>query len=238
MVTLFINEKKLKVKEMKKGTPKNGQSRSPQLGRGLRIFAIVSLLIFVVGGALSIPFVYESQTLWYKFGADKILLRAGKMAGLLAAILLFVQLLLGARGKILDDLFGVAALMMWHRVNGVLVLILALCHVTLVLVPEGITNLPIGLKFWPEMVGAALLLIILSMVVSSHLRQQLGFAYTRWRTFHRLLGYSALALIGVHVFFVSESFEHVVPRTALITVVVTVLVVLLQVKRAAYKKRR
>ena len=238
MVTLFINEKKLKVKDVGIETPKNGQSKSPQSGRVLRIYGLVSFFILIVGGALSIPFVYESQTLWYKVGLDKTLLRAAKIAGLLAAIFLFVQILLGARGKILDELFGIAALMRWHRINGALVLVLALSHVTLVLVPEGITNLPIGLKFWPEMVGAALLLIILSMVVSSHLRQQLGFVYTRWRAFHRLLGYSALALIGVHVFFVSESFEHVVPRTALITIVVTVLVVLLQVKRAAYKKRR
>ena len=208
------------------------------MARVLRIFCIVSLLIFIVGGALSIPFVYESQTLWYKFGIDKTLLRAGKIAGLLAAIFLFVQILLGVRGKILDELFGVAALMRWHRINGVLVLILALSHVTLVLVPEGITNFPIGVKFWPEMVGALLLLIILSMVVSSHLRQQLGFVYAKWRTFHKLLGYSALALIGVHILFVSQSFEQVVPRTALITVVVAVLVVLFKVKRAAYKKRR
>jgi len=219
-------------------TPKNGQSRSPRLGRGLRIFAIVSLFMFVVGGAFSIPFVYESQTLWYKVGLDKTLLRAGKIAGLLAAILLFVQILLGARGKNLEELFGVASLVMWHRVNGVLVLVLALCHVTLVLIPEGLANLPIGLKFWPEMVGAALLVIILSMVVSSHLRQRLGFVYARWRKFHKLLGYSALALIGVHIFFVSESFEQVVPRTALVTVVAVVLAVLFQVKHAAYKKRQ
>ena len=157
---------------------------------------------------------------------------------LLAAILLFIQILLGARGGTLEELFGVAALVKWHKVNGGLVLVLALCHVTLVLIPEGIVNLPIGLKFWPEMIGAALLLILFSLVVSSHLRQQLKFVYTRWRTFHRLLGYSALALIGMHIYFVSESFEQVVPRMALITVVVAVLAVIFQVKRAAYKKRR
>lgn len=216
----------------------NDQNKSPQSAQRLRLFCLMSLFISVVVGALFIPFVYESQTLWYKVGLDKTLLRAGKIAGLLAAILLFVQLLLGSRGKYLEELFGVAAVVKWHRANGVIVLVLALCHVTLVLIPEGIANLPIGLKFWPEMVGAALLLILFSIVVTSYLRQQLKFVYTRWRTFHRLFGYSALVLIGVHIFFVSESFKQAVPRTSLIIVVLAVCAVIFRVKRAAYKKRQ
>lgn len=219
-------------------TPKNTQSKKRGLDRGLYIFCILSFLTVVVGGALSIPFVYESQTLWYKIGIDKTLLRAGKIAGLLAAVLLFVQVLLGVRGKTLEELFGVAALVLWHRINGVLVLFLALSHVTLVLVPEGIVNLPIGLKFWPEMVGAGILLIIFSMVVSSQFRQQLGFNYIRWRLVHRFLGYSAFTLIGVHIFFVSESFEYIVPGAALISAVAGVAVYIFRIKRAAYKKNR
>ncbi len=216
---------------------KNTQGKNRRMSRGLHLTYIVSVFIFVVGGALSIPFVYESQTLWYKIGIDKTLLRAGKIAGLLAAILLLVQILLAVRGETLEELFGVRSLISWHRVNGVFILILALTHVTLVLVPEGIVNLPIGMKYWPEMVGAAMLLIIFTMVVSSQLRQRLGFNYTRWRAFHKLLGYLALALVGVHILFVSESFEYVVPRTALFITVASVVIVLFQIKRAAFKKR-
>jgi len=85
------------------------------MSRGLHIMYIASVFIFVVGGALSIPFVYESQTLWYKTGIDKTMLRVGKIAGLLAAVLLLVQILLGVRGKILEQLFGVRSLVLWHR---------------------------------------------------------------------------------------------------------------------------
>lgn len=219
-------------------TSNNSHSNSCQLIRNLRISCIAGLLIVVIGGALSIPFIYESQTLWYKIGVDKTMLRAGQIAGLLAVILLFVQIILAVRGKFLQELFGLPSLMRWHRVNGVLVFVLVLCHVTLVLAPEGFLNLPIGMKYWPELVGLILFLIIFAMVVSSLFRQQLGFAYVRWRTIHKSLGYLALVLVAIHVLFVSESFEHSIPRTALIAAVATVVIVVFRVKTVALQKKR
>jgi DMSO/TMAO reductase YedYZ heme-binding membrane subunit len=234
----LLNKKKLKIKEKKMATSNNSHSNSCQLIRNLRISCIAALLIVVIGGALSIPFIYESQTLWYKIGVDKTMLRAGQIAGLLAVILLFVQIILAVRGKFLQELFGLPSLMKWHRVNGVLVFVLVLCHVTLVLAPEGFLNLPIGMKYWPELVGLILFLIIFAMVVSSLLRQQLGFAYVRWRTIHKSLGYLALVLVAIHVLFVSESFEHSIPRTGLIAAVATVVIVVFRVKTVALQKKR
>jgi predicted ferric reductase len=185
---------------------------------------VIGFLLLVMGGALSIPFVYESQTLWYQRGIEKIMLRGGQMAGLLAATLLFVQILLAARGKLLKKLFGVADLMQWHRANGIIISLLAVSHVILVLAPDGLTNLPIGKKYWPEMVGSLLLWIILSMAISSQFREKLGLDYKRWRAIHKMLGYLIILLIVVHVLFVSDSFEHAVPRAALFTTLLGVLV--------------
>jgi predicted ferric reductase len=177
---------------------------------------VVGGLLLVIAGALSIPFVYESQTLWYKIGLDKTFLRGGQMIGLLAAVLLFVQILLAARGKFLKELFGIAALMRWHRTNGIVISFLAVSHALLILVPEGITNLPIGKKYWPEMVGMLLLCIVVAMAVSSHFREKLRLNYKRWRAIHKLLGYLVIMFLAVHVLFVSESFEQIVPRAALL----------------------
>ena len=205
-----------------------------------RLATVILLLVAgcVVGGALSIPFVFESKTMWYKVGVDKTLLRAGQMAGLLAALSLFTQMLLGARWKFLEEVFGVAKLMRWHRFNGILLAVLVLAHVGLVLVPEGISNLPIGKKYWPEMVGGLLLWVILSMVISSYYRQQLGLGYGRWRLVHRMLAYPALVLVGVHVLFVSDSFAGGIPRTALIVLLVVLAVLLLQTKWLTWLKGR
>lgn len=183
-----------------------------------RLYRILVFGVFLVvlAGALSIPFVYETQTLWYRIGSDKTMLRAAQLAGLLAAILLFVQILLAARGEFLKRLFGVAVLMRRHRTNGILLSLLALGHAILVLAPEGLTNLPIGKKHWPEMVGMLLLTVVLFMAISAHFREKLALDYTRWRAMHKLLGYFTMPLVAVHVLFVCESFEHALPRLGLI----------------------
>lgn len=192
---------------------------------------VIIFLLLVVGGGLSIPFVYQSQTLWYKIGIDKAMLLGGKMAGVVAAILLFVQILLATRGKLLKYLFGIASLMKWHRINGIVLSILAVIHATLILAPEGLTNLPLGKKYWPELVGFLMLCIVLSMAVSSNYREKLRFDYKRWRTLHKPLGYLVIVLLAVHVLFVSESFEYTVPRVAFLTTLTIVVVEVFLTKR-------
>lgn len=194
---------------------------------------VIGFLLLVIGGALSIPFVYESQTLWYQVGLEKTMLRGGQLAGLLAAVLLFIQILLAARIDFLKKLFGVADLMRWHRANGIIVSLLAVSHVILVLAPEGLANLPIGKKYWPEMIGSLLLWIILSMSISSYFRQKFGLDYMRWKVTHKTLGYLVIILITVHVLFVSESFEHAVPRVALLNTLLGVAVSVILSKIAA-----
>ena len=200
-----------------------------------------ALLIIAVGiiaaGILTIPFVFESQTLWYKMGMDKTLLRAGQLAGLLALGALVIQILLGVRGKVLEETFGVAVLIAWHKANGILLCGLAALHIILVLVPEGIAHLPIGVKYWPEMVGGVLFSMIFSQVISSFFRQQLGFIYKYWRRVHRVLGYLALCAAAVHVLFVADSFAQGVPRLALLAILVTVLVLVLSVKILIYLEK-
>ncbi len=178
---------------------------------------IFGLFLFVLGGGLSIPFVYETQTLWYKTGSDKIMLRVAQLAGLLAGVLLFVQILLATRGKFLIRLYGVATLMRRHRTNGIILSLLALGHAILVLAPEGLTNLPIGKKYWPEMVGILLLGIVVSTEISAHFRENMALNYKRWRAIHKLLGYFTMLLLSIHVLFVSESFAHNIPRIGLIS---------------------
>ena len=193
---------------------------------------ISGLFLLVISGALSIPFVYESQTLWYKVGGDKIMLRTGQMAGLLTVVLLFVQVLLAAKGKFLQRIFGVATLMRWHRGNGIIISLLAISHMLLVLIPEGLTNLPIGIKYWPEMVGMLLLTVIVSLVIFAQWRQQWRLNYQRWRTFHKLSGYLVVVLIAVHVLSVSDTFEQTVPRVALLVSLVGLMLAVFVSKKA------
>jgi predicted ferric reductase len=184
------------------------------------IYKGLIVLCFVVffGAALAVPFYYETQTLWYKVGAGKVMFRTGQLAGMLVLVMLILQVFLSVRGKILEDLFGGANLIRWHRTNGILIAFVAICHVALIIVPEGIDNLPIGKKYWPEMIGAVLFLLILLMVLSSHFRSTLKLDYKKWRTIHKPFGYLVVILVLIHVLFVSGSFERGAPRVVLLSV--------------------
>jgi predicted ferric reductase len=182
---------------------------------GVRLLFLFIFIAFL-SGALSIPFYFETMTLWYKIGIDKTMLRGGQVAGMSALVMFFLQIILAVRGKFLEKHFGRAGMARFHRTNGVVILFLAISHVILVLAPEGITNLPIGKKYWPEMIGIILLLVTTVIVVSTNFRQQLGIKYNLWRTVHKTLGYLVLVLLLTHVLFVSDSFEHSQLRAILI----------------------
>ncbi|NNK93704.1 MAG: hypothetical protein HKP41_05060 [Desulfobacterales bacterium] len=204
-----------------------------------RILVLGGFTAFLCG-ALTIPFYYETQTLWYKVGIDNTLLRTAQLAGMLALALLFVQITLSVQSMFLKMLFGGARILRWHQRNGVLIAFLALSHVFLVLAPEGMANLPIGKKHWPEMVGALLFALVTLTVVGSYFRQKLNLNYKTWKAIHQPLGYLVIALVTVHVLYVSESFEQNVPKISLLIaffgIVLQVVIVKLLVWRS--KKRK
>ncbi|MGD9950408.1 MAG: ferric reductase-like transmembrane domain-containing protein [Desulfobulbus sp.] len=189
---------------------KKSIGKVPILG-GISLFAAATL---------SIPFIYPTETLWYKVGLDKIMLQAGQFAGLLTLILLVLQVLLALRPQFLERAFAGATLMRWHRANGVLIAASAISHVFLVLAPEGLANLPVGWRYWPEMLGAVTLCSLLITVALSRYRTPLKLNYQRWRTVHRPLGYLIVLLLTFHVLFVSESFAAGLPRIGLLAVII------------------
>ena len=177
---------------------------------------LVTVFFVFLSAALSVPFLFETMTLWYKIGLDKTILRAAQLAGMSALVMVMLQIILATPGLYLEKLFRKATLARCHRINGLAILLLAAAHVTLVLVPEGLTNLPIGKKYWPEMVGSLVFAAIFFTVIATYLRTPLQTRYEKWRFTHRLLGYSVLMVLPVHVVFVSESFEQSLLRTTLI----------------------
>ena len=76
---------------------------------------MILILILLLAAALTIPFTFESPSMWYKFGMEKTSLRVGKMMGLAAGVLILVQLILAARLKFLDRVFSMPALIRQHR---------------------------------------------------------------------------------------------------------------------------
>ncbi|MGI9538394.1 MAG: ferric reductase-like transmembrane domain-containing protein [Desulfocapsaceae bacterium] len=214
------------------------QTTSPDFRLAIyRVVLSAGFLLFL-SGVLAIPSYYETTTLWYKTGVDKIMLIGGQYLGLLGFILLYLQIIISARNHFLDQVFGSAQLLRLHQLNGLLLFLLAAGHILLVLIPEGLANLPMGKKFWPEMVGAALFACIILLAGSSHFRQRIHLPYNIWRSFHRPAGYLALLLATVHVLFVSESFEQTIPRIFVLSLFTLTIFWTVSVKASARRKMR
>lgn len=175
-------------------------------------------LAVCMGMVFSVPFRYETETLWYKIGFDKTILRAGQLAGLLTLIQIVLQFLFVVRIKFLHHLYGTPNLVKWHRINGILLAGTASSHLFLVLFPEGFDNLPIGMKYWPELLGGLTFLLLQITIVLSRFRSALGMAYSLWKKIHAPLAYLIAVLASIHVLFVSESFAQGLPRTTLLAV--------------------
>ncbi|MCB2214987.1 ferric reductase-like transmembrane domain-containing protein [Desulfofustis glycolicus] len=193
-------------------TDSRNRTKSTVRNHRLTKLILLGLLLGAAGTGIALPFAYESTTMWYKIGLDKTLLRAGKICGLLTVTLICAQSLVGLRPKALEQAFGAPSLLRWHRRSAALIVLFAVLHALLILVPEGLKNLPIGYKFWPEMIGGGLLALLVSQVGYSWARERWRLAYQRWRTIHRYLAWCILLLAPVHLLFVSEMFSQTVPR--------------------------
>lgn len=176
-----------------------------------RLFLYLGFAVFFLT-AVAIPIFFQSMTLWYKYGVDRLVLQTAQIFGMIAFSLLYLQVVLIIRGRIMEATFTSSKLVKWHKVNGLFVAFCALIHAILVLLPEGLANLPLGLEFWPELLGVALIAVVVFMVSTSSYRQLIPMSYSTWRGVHRLLGYCALLLLTAHMLFVSDSFENLLPQ--------------------------
>ena len=183
---------------------------APILSPGVRCVLAIAFVLALLGllaGALVIPFTFESPSLWYKFGAAKISLRAGKMIGIAAGLLVLLQLPLAGRSKLLDRIYSLPALMRQHRMHAWAIASMAIVHPLLVLLAEGSLVVPLESRYWPEWVGVGLLAAILAQFISSRWRRSLGIAFHVWLPAHRIAGLLVAGLLIVHVLYVSESFS-------------------------------
>ena len=185
------------------------------LSHRLRLFFGVLLGIItlaLVAGAASIPFYFESSTILYKFGLDRHLLRTGQVMGMVAGLLLVMQIILSARLKCFDRVFGLDHVFKFHRLTGIIIFSLVLLHPILIFIPEDRIMIPFEWRYWPEFVGLFLLLLIVATVIASHWRARLKLPFHRWWPIHRSMAILIITALGIHVLSVSDTFEQKLPR--------------------------
>lgn len=178
----------------------------------------ICILFFygMLGAACLIPFYFESPSLFYKTGIDKLMLRSGKIFGIIAAGLMVFQPVLVGRFLLLDKIFTIKKLFQLHRIHGSILLGAALIHPVLILGADQFVFFPFEPKYWPEITGIFLLLLLFPFVVISISYKHMGLTYKNWRILHKTVAPVIFVLMFSHVFNVSKSFESGLPFYLLI----------------------
>ena len=180
---------------------------------------VVLLAMLLLAGGWLIPFHFESFSILYKFGKLKVYLRYGKVIGITVVLLLFFQVVLAARLKVLGNIFSAKSVLVLHRINGFIIASIVAIHPLLIKASENFTPYTFGKKYYPEFVGIGLLFVVLSVSVTAIFRNFFKMPYPRWRLLHRLGATMALLILPVHVLFVSDTFKSPgLPRIAALTI--------------------
>lgn len=183
--------------------------------RMLERSAAVALALAGLGTGLCVPFFFESQSLYYKFGLDKALLQWGKAAGLAAAVLMVYQIIFVSRFRVLETHFTRKRLWAAHKTCGKLIVLLVTLHPLLILGSDGFAFFPLEKRYWPEFTGIFLWMLILGIVGISVFQSRLPLSYRTWQVLHRVGVPAAVCLVFIHAGFVSESFVSGFPRAGL-----------------------
>lgn len=183
--------------------------------QGLLGIFFTTVLLLVLAAAASVPFYFESQSLYYKLGTDKTLLQAGKVFGLVAMVLILTQVVLVSRFAILEKIFSLKSLFSSHQTLGKIIAVLILLHPICILGAEKFILFPFEPRYWPEFLGIGLAGLLLGIVLISVGQKRLKLPVKTWQTIHRIGTPAIVILAFVHVFFVSESFNIAVPKAGL-----------------------
>ena len=172
---------------------------------------LVLLALALMAGGWVIPFKYPSFSILYKFGRLKLFLRYGKVIGISVFLLLFFQVVLAARLKMLERIFSAKVLFFLHRLNGFIITCAIVAHPVLIKASDNFIPYTFSKKYYPEFVGIGLLFVLLAVSVTAIFRNFFRMPYNRWRLLHRMGATLVLIVLPFHVLFVSDTFEPAGP---------------------------
>ena len=154
--------------------------------RMVRVSLILCYIILVAAPA-SLMFLYHAE--WT--GAD-VLSRTGDALLLVVFPILALQPVLSARLHVLDRSFGLDSVYIFHKVMGMIAGAALLCSVVFQTAGSALSHT------WPAIVTAGLLLTV---VLTAFLYQELRMSYETWRTLHNVLALAALTAVFVQALY-------------------------------------
>ncbi len=186
---------------------------SARLALGIVLMALAAA--FLVGASAIALRAHPGDVAKYGTAAA-YLVTTGKIFGLLAAALVFLQFALSAKLKAMDRVFGLHRLLLAHRALGVSAVVLASLHPLFVFSPQAKEIGALRLEIFPELLGVALLVGLWTAVCTGLWREFLRLRYEVWYRLHRLGTFSAVVIVSLHVLNVTDDIVDGWPLYALI----------------------
>jgi predicted ferric reductase len=143
-------------------------------------------------------------------GGDKgLLYEAGRAAGLVALVILSLQVLLTGRFKAVERDFGLDILVRFHRWMAVFATALLLLHPLLLAAGGAGWGLLFRLDLpWYIWAGKLALVLLAANVLVSLYQRRFGLSFERWRLIHNVLVPAILVLGFVHSWIAGHDLSH------------------------------
>ena len=166
------------------------------MGKGL-----LWVILYVV--ALMIPTVL--LMLFFPGSDDGFVKETGKNFALFAFTILVLQVVLAARFKWLDRVYGLDMILRFHRYMAVFAMVLLICHPILIAAGSSKWKLLTSLNLpWFVLLGKAALLLVLANVFISLFQLRIGLKFENWRCLHGLIGPLLLVVAFTHSYVIED----------------------------------
>jgi predicted ferric reductase len=161
---------------------------------GLGILVLAGL----VAAAITVPVVNHSREAEAFGSAAARIITFGKACGVVAGLLILVQLILAAKLASLDRVYAANRVLALHPWTGTTALALAILHPFLVYAPKNVETGVLRWELWPQVLGAGLLFSLGMAAAVAMRRGWLRLPYHRWAPLHRLGGVALAIGVFIH----------------------------------------
>ena len=158
-----------------------------------------------------------------------LLIIAGKTAGLLAATIVFFQFAFTARFKIFDRIFGFDRLIFFHIIMGATSACLIIMHPILLYGSKVYQLGEFRWELWPQMLGAAALILVWVIAITSLWRNFLQLKFEAWLAIHQLTFIAALT-VATHSVVLGSDLRPSWPLLLWLVIIIAYITTLIWVK--------